>query len=260
MVSVRKKYRPESAAADREFPVQTAPSVSAEQPSPASDKQEPELPERLVESDPVKEAEHEAIALQQRLREMERAETLASEALTLQQRLAAEAQQQQRAPTTEEIIANSGLPDRVQDWLRQHPEYIRDPRKNTSLQHYHNQMVDAGIGQFTDAYFDRMESLLGLKPSMNGNGQLYDRPPMAAPTPAPRNPPRQQTYGGVPVSVPPHRDIPSMSSGRPMSSRAPLTAAEAEIARSLGISAEEYQQQKQKMERLKAAGVIQDGR
>jgi len=45
-----------------------------------------------------------------------------------------------------------------------------------------------------------------------------------------------------------------------MSSRAPLTAAEAEVARSLGISTEEYQRQKQKMERLKAAGVIQDGR
>src|SRR5262245_34069386 len=106
MASLRKKYRPEISQADKEFPVQTAPSVVAERqsPPPVEDKQEPELPERPVNTDHVKEAEQSAIALQQRLREMERAETLASEALTLQQRMAAEPQQQ-RAPTAEQIIA-----------------------------------------------------------------------------------------------------------------------------------------------------------
>ena len=260
MASLRKKYRLESSQADKEFPVQTAPSVAAE-PPPVTEKQEPELPERLVESDPVKEAEHEAIALQQRLREMERAETLVSEALTLQQRMAREPQQQ-RAPTTEEIIASSGLPDRAQEWLLRHPEYMQDRRKNTALQHFHNQAVDEGIGEWTDAYFDRMESLLGLKPAMNGNGQVHERPPMSAPTPTPRHsaPVRQQNYGGPPVSAPPSRDAPSWTTGRPMSTRAPLTAAEVDIARAAGISVEEYARQKEKMEKLKAAGVIQDGR
>ena len=93
---------------------------------------------------------------------------------------------------------------------------------------------------------------------MNGNGHAESR--MSAPTPAPRNPPRQQHYAGPTVSAPPSRDPVSWSSGKPMSSRAPLTAAEAEVARSLGISTEEYARQKEKMQELKAAGVIQDGR
>jgi hypothetical protein len=39
-----------------------------------------------------------------------------------------------------------------------------------------------------------------------------------------------QQYRGAPVSAPISRDVPSMSSGRPVSYRTPLTAAEKEIA------------------------------
>src|SRR5262245_15141261 len=94
MSSVRKKYRPESSQANKEFPVSTAPSAAPAEPPPQAD-DAPQLPEKPgTERDPIREAEHEAIALQQRLREMENAEVLQQEALSLQQRLAKEAQQQ----------------------------------------------------------------------------------------------------------------------------------------------------------------------
>src|SRR5262249_36969593 len=237
MASLRKRYRPESANADREFPVQTAPSVApAAEPPPVSEKQEPELPERLVESDPVKEAEQSAISLQQRRKDMERAETLASEALTLQQRMAAEAQQQRRTPE---------VPAHVQAWISAHPEYFNDQVKLAELQLATAKCARDGLGWEDPEFVPAVERHLGLKQEARLNGNGHDRPPpMSAPTPAPapRNPPRQQTYGGPPVSAPPTRDVPSWTSGRPASQPTRLTAEEVELARGLGISLEEYQQ------------------
>ena len=86
MASLRKRYRPESGDADKEFPVQTAPTTVAE-PPPITDKQEPAEPlEQLKESNAVEEAAQHAI--KQRLREMEAAESLQREAVSLQQRMA----------------------------------------------------------------------------------------------------------------------------------------------------------------------------
>src|SRR5215475_6018675 len=65
----------------------------------------------------------------------------------------------------------------------------------------------------------------------------------------------QLSYSGPPISAPPTRDVPSFSTGRPVSDMR-LTADEAQIARSLGITAEEYLAQKKRMHQLKAAGVI----
>src|SRR5262245_33598999 len=95
-----------------------------EPPPPADDA--PQLPEKPgTERDPVREAEQSAI--KQQLAEMERAEQLAGEAVTQQPRYATEPQQQRAAPTPEEIIANSGLPDRVQRWNRANPQFLTDP-------------------------------------------------------------------------------------------------------------------------------------
>jgi hypothetical protein len=51
-----------------------------------------------------------------------------------------------------------------------------------------------------------------------------------------------------------------MRTGHPVSRREPLTDDERQIARNTGISDEEYQRQKEKLQRLKREGVIQDGR
>jgi len=48
-----------------------------------------------------------------------------------------------------------------------------------------------------------------------------------------------------------------MTTGRAHSHRAPLTADELQIAASSGQTPEQYQQQKERLQRLKQAGAIQ---
>ena len=50
-----------------------------------------------------------------------------------------------------------------------------------------------------------------------------------------------------------------MTTGRPVGRLPPLTEEEKNLAYSLGITLEEYQRQKERMNAMKAAGVIQDG-
>jgi len=62
------------------------------------------------------------------------------------------------------------------------------------------------------------------------------------------------------VSAPSTRDVPSFTTGRLQSEPTRLTANEADLARTLKISPEEYARQKAKMIQLKKMGAIQDGR
>jgi hypothetical protein len=84
--------------------------------------------------------------------------------------------------------------------------------------------------------------------------------PVSAPT-APRNPTpvRQQQRPGPSVSAPPTRTTPSMTTGKPLTSRPALTNEELMLAAALRISPEEYAQQKDKMQRMQQAGIIQNG-
>src|SRR5262249_22928670 len=104
------------------------------------------------------------------------------------------------------------------------------------------------------------ESGAGPQPQHTGNGA--QRPTRShettasAPAPAPRAsapPPRQS----VAYSAPPTREVPSATTGRPIGHRAPLTTAELEIARSSGISPEQYAENKARMEKMKQSGQIQ---
>jgi len=61
------------------------------------------------------------------------------------------------------------------------------------------------------------------------------------------------------MSAPVHREVPSMSSGRPISHREPLTKDELFIAQQCGQTPEQYQMQKERMLKMKAAGEIQNG-
>src|SRR5262245_17632975 len=80
-------------------------------------------------------------------------------------------QPQQRQLTIEEIITNSALPDRGKSWLRQHPEYITDQAKGAEINSLHRVAVRQAGSEWTDAYFERMEDLLGLKPAaVQSNG------------------------------------------------------------------------------------------
>jgi hypothetical protein len=250
MSSIRKKYR--ESPDNQDAPVQTAPSVSpAAEPAPPAADTAP-LPEQPgKEPDAVKQAEQNAIA--QRIAEMDRAEGLVREHVQRQPQFATERPKPQQAPA---------MPAHVQAWINAHPEYFRDYVKHAELALATAKCARDGLGWDNAEFVPTVERHLGLRQEVRPNGNGHDQsPPMPAPA-ARRNPSPRQTmnYGGPPVSAPTSRESPSWSSGRPMNSHAPLTQAEREIARASGVSEDEYQRQKHKMNQLKAAGVLQDGR
>jgi hypothetical protein len=154
-------------------------------------------------------------------------------------------------PTTEEIIANSGLPERAKTWLREHPDYIHDPAKNNTIIALHDTAKRQAGSEFTDAYFEKMEDLLGITPTAPQSNNGARQQPRAAPV--------RQQYSGPPISAPISRDSPSMSSGRPQNEPTRLTGEELQLARSLGLSPQQYAAGKERMTREKKAGLHGNG-
>jgi hypothetical protein len=260
MASFRKKYSPHIEGPSKDAPVVASTPVTAASPPPVAEA--PKNIEQPTETNPVDEAAK--TALKQRLREMEQAETLVHQQTA--PRAAEPRPPQPPIDAMEQAIA--ALPERAQRWCRAHPEFLTNPERAAQLQYCH-WVAKREIGEEgTDAYFDRMEALLDIstqqqqqpKPGSNGHSAPAAPPRNSAPAAlAARNGvPARQQYNGH-VSAPPTRDVPSMASGKPTNRRPPLTENELQIAKNSGISPEEYQLQKEKMERLKAAGAIQNG-
>jgi hypothetical protein len=225
--------------------------TAAKLPDPVA---EPKPVEPMVESSPAEEAAR--TALRQRLQEMERAETITRQAAQRPQPQP-EFASEPPPPSVEEIIAGASIPDRAKNWLRQHPEYVADPAKNNTIIALHDVAKrQAGGSEFTDAYFERMEDLLGMTPAPQP--QLRPQPqPRHQPQPQPQPRPRTSV---APVSAPPTRDVPSMVTGRPTGGPMRLTDEEINLARTIGLSPERYAEEKRKMLQMKAAGTLQDGR
>lgn len=238
MASYRSKYRQQFEGYDKGDapPVLSQPMKSAE---PAAEAAPP--PEPPVNTDPGRDAGNSAI--RRRLEELDKAEEIRREPQPAQEPPRVEDPVAKQQPSVQDIIATTAVPEAAKAWLRAHPDYITDPTKNAQLIKMHNVAEYQAGGEFTPAYFDRMEILLGLK---------SESPRPAAPQrqPAPR-------AGSVPMSAPVAREAPSMRSGRPMSHRAPLTPEQREAAHFSGISEEEYSRNYERMMRLKAAGAIQ---
>jgi hypothetical protein len=203
------------------------------------------------ETNPAEKAAQSAI--KERLAETERAAAMEREAIAQQPQYAES--QPHESPTTEQIIASTQLPERAKRWLREHSDFISDPSKNATIIALHDVAKRQAGSEWTDMYFEKMENLLGIRPAPQTNSG--NRTSQQS-TPRNSAPVRQQ-YSGPAVSAPPHRDVPSMGSGRPQSFRAPLTAEEREVARASRISDAEYQHQKEKIARENAAGVRRNG-
>lgn len=167
-------------------------------------------------------------------------------------------QRVQQPPSVEQIIAGAAVPEQAKAWLRAHPDYITDPTKNAQLVKMHNVAEYQAGGEFTPAYFERIEVLLGLRQEQKPTNGHGNEPPVSAPT-APR-----QT---APVSAPVNREAPSMTTGRaPAStSKVHLSKDEVEIAKASKWSEDEpdskaierYAKNKQKMLNMKKTGDIQ---
>jgi hypothetical protein len=260
MSSLRKRYAPAVSAERPDSPPVAATPVAAAEPPRAAEAPKP-LEELAPEKSPSDEAANNAIKA--RLAEMNRAETL-QRAPPVQHYERVESRPPELSDPVEAAIA--AMPPRVRRWYRTNPELLTNPEFAARVQYCHHVAAREVGQQFTDPYFDRMESLLGFrqqqqpKPSNNGHAApAAQRPASAAPAAPARNaaPARQQQYNGGSASAPTSREAPSMSTGKPMGRRVPLTEDEIQIARNSGISPEEYSIQKEKMARLRAAGAVQ---
>jgi hypothetical protein len=257
MASLRKRYAPAVAERADSAPVASTP-IAAAEPPPAAEAPKP-LEELAPEKSPSDEAANNAIMA--RLAEMNRAETLQRAPPVQHYERVESRPPEPPADPVEAAIAT--LPPRVQGWYRNNPSLLINPEQVARVQYAHWVAKRETGEELTDRYFDRMEAFLGLKqnvPKPATNGHTSPAAPRPAPATAPRNPTpmrQQQQRPGPSVSAPPTREVPSMASGRPVGRRLPLNAEELQIAQSLGLSAEEYQTQKEKMERLRAAGAVQ---
>jgi hypothetical protein len=202
-------------------------------------------PDEQSETKPSQAQEAAGAAIRERLAEAERATRITPPNPQQAPQPAIEERPQQ--PTAEDIISKSGLPERAQCWLREHSDYVTDPVKNQTLIALHSVAVRQSGAEWTDGYFARMDELLGHKQA-----------PRPQPRPQANNNQRvqQQAHRGAPLSAPPSREVMSMSSGRPLSYRSPLTKDEQEIAlacRLPGQSAEaalqQYQHSKEQLTR-----------
>ena len=132
----------------------------------------------------------------------------------------------------------SRLSPRSADWVRKHPEFVRDQRLNAKMIAAHNLAVADGIPTDTDEYFEAIEETLKVtpKPAQNDTDDQYAAKAVrrrdAAPAAAPAN------RGGQSAS----------------SNVVRLTAAEREMAEMMGMKPEDYAKNKVA---LKKEGKIQ---
>ena len=132
----------------------------------------------------------------------------------------------------------SRLSPRSADWVRKHPEFVRDQRLNAKMIAAHNLAVADGIPTDTDEYFEAIEETLKVtpKPAQNDTDDQYAAKAVrrrdAAPAAAPAN------RGGQSAS----------------SNVVRLSAAEREMAEMMGMKPEDYAKNKVA---LKKEGKIQ---
>ena len=242
MASLRK--RPQSRISEEPAPVTTAPTTAARLPEPSAEQAAPERnPVDAAKDNPVEQAEKDA--LRQRIQEMERAEGLQSQALDQQVRFAKERQQQ---------VAQ--VPEHIRRWAEANPRYISDPVGQAELNLAIMKAQRDGKNWQDPDFIEVTERHLGLRQPAAEKQRIvshspYEPPPrQAAPM---RQAPQQRQY--KPMSAPPTREVPGYSTGRaPSDTR--LTEEEAALARSLGLSAQEYLEQKIRMRKLQEAGVM----
>lgn len=168
-------------------------------------------------------------------------------AFEARQEAAKSAPKPQQAPQDLFEAAIAPMPDNIKTWLRSHPEYMTDQRKNTKMQAVHYDVLDEGHVFGTPAYVEAVEVHLGLKTKAVIDTETEEVAPQ-----------KQRTQ--VVTQAPPTREVPSAATGKPQSTRVVLSPEQREIARLNGLTDAEYAKQVQKLEQLKKSGHYQEGR
>lgn len=134
------------------------------------------------------------------------------------------------------------LPDIAKRWLRAHPEYLTDNRKNAKIQALHFDIIDEGHAPYSEAYFNSMETHLGMR-----------KPPEKK-----EDNENEEERSSI-VSAPVIREAPG-SGGQRGSGVIKLTPAQREAAKMAGITETEYAKQLIKLRQEKDAGNYGEGR
>lgn len=148
-----------------------------------------------------------------------------------------------RVQQTSDPIDNLNIPASAKSWLKEHPEYVTNPRLNAKIQYLHHEVLEEGHRFGDPAYFESLETKLGLR-----DEQQEEEADNAPPPPPVRT--SQRTHI---VSAPVSRETPS-SSGTRNSANETLTKDEREAAKIAGITEAEYAKQKRRIREMKANG------
>jgi hypothetical protein len=116
------------------------------------------------------------------------------------------------------------LTPRSADWVRSHPEFVTNPALNARMVNAHNFVIADGVAPDTDEYFDRVETMLRIKKTVDADSEAQVARRPASPPAAPAN-----TGGG----------------GRPGNVR--LSAQEREFARDSDMTEAEYAANKSRL-------------
>lgn len=130
------------------------------------------------------------------------------------------------------------LSPRSADWVRKHPEFVRDPRLNAKMIAAHNLAVADGIPTDTDDYFDAIEDTLKVAPKI-AQGETDDQSAAKA----------VRRRDAAPAAAPANRGGQTASSNVVR-----LSAAQREMAEMMGMKPEEYAKN---LVNLKKEGKIQ---
>ena len=79
---------------------------------------------------------------------------------------------QERQPTEDDLIEErlSQMAPRTADWLREHPEYLTDQKKQNRASAAHFKAVSEDLQPDTDEYFEFIETELGMRDSDDDDG------------------------------------------------------------------------------------------
>src|SRR6266704_919944 len=195
------------------------------------------------DSKAVGEASRRLARAESRLSQLEDGKIAIEHAKTAAAARAREQPEQQRAsekPTVEQYIDQ--LPNLLpsqRDWLKEHPDTLTDQRKNLRLQGAHVEAEDKGLRPGTAKYFSYIEERLGYKePEQEEEDNVSEQEPR------------------TPVSAPPSRSATNPATGRSTATRITLTPAQREAARDSGVDEITYARNLQKMQQMKAEGLI----
>lgn len=125
-------------------------------------------------------------------------------------------EQRPQVPADPVEAAIAGLSPRSQAWLREHKEFVTDPKKNMKANAAHNMAVSEGHIVDSDSYFDFCERFLGIKE----DPEVVDPPKLA---------PRPKTRTAMPAA-PVSRDNSSPTNGSLGGSQVILTPGEQRAA------------------------------